>query len=121
MSNPIFDDTIDIEWNIDPKNPEIMRECQRHWKGSDISFWKTKRGYIARMYRPDHNDVHAATAVVGNIPVWAWTAMEGFWEKYVVPHIIPETMINMDGEFDGDDIELAQIIIDELEELEKAK
>jgi len=112
--HPIFDDKSRI-WDLDVAKLDIL-ELERKF-GGVVEVALTKKGQIAQLRQ--HGNYYIGTkncAFPGHPhePRWEHVS-EAFWRVYIVPHIYVPSMIDMTGEFDGDDIELAQIIMDELE------
>jgi len=114
-------------WDLEPSD-YLIRRCEEHWgaNGDDqglvgISFYQTKRGWFAKMVRHfvdgSVRDIHISHGMISGLPLWQYriTSQEE-WDLYVAPYLSSNTMIDMEGELDGDDIELAQIIMDEIEE-----
>ncbi len=111
--HPIFDDPERI-WNL-----PIEFDAVRLGKivDGEVFYSHTKKGIIARLIRDGIHHIGTYNGGTDDYPEPLWEEVPAsFWDIYIAKYIIVPPMINMDGEFDGDDIELAQIIMDEIEE-----
>jgi hypothetical protein len=115
--HPIFDDEKRV-WNLlsDISVEEYARIfcCASEY----ISIHLTKKGLIFRHNVPNAINEYMATELYDGGAVGE-PKVEGipptFWDSYIAPHIIAPSSF-MTPEFDEEDIELAQIIMDEIEE-----
>ncbi len=64
--------------------------------------------WIGTSTHPNDGDKRA---LVEPIAISDW---ETFWEPYILEDLDPEYLIDMKGEFDADDIELAEIFMEEM-------
>lgn len=113
--HPIFDDEERV-WNL-PNDLGQEQYAEIFRCSSDkISIHLTEKGIIFRLF--DAPSEYMATELY-EIGKSAEPRLESinssFWDIYIAPHIIQPSSF-MAPEFDEDDIELAQIIMDEIEE-----
>ena len=116
--HPIFDDEKRV-WNL-LIDLSVEQYAQIFGCSSDqISIHMTKKGIIFRLHE---SNVEYISTELYDGGEYGEPKLElinsSFWDIYIVPHIIPPSSF-MAPEFDEDDIELAQIIMNEIEE-EKA-
>jgi len=115
--HPIFDDEKRV-WDL-PSDLDVPF-LEGHFSGK-ITLVLTAKGIVAHLCQ--HDKLHYLSTELIRVnnannsePWWNLTISLEFWEEYIIPYIIIPPLIDMKGEFDGDDIELAQIIMDEIDE-----
>ena len=107
--HPIFDDK-DVIWNL--ADGLDVERARFHWPTMEIV--NTEKGPIAYFAHEDGWYYYSTHDTGSGLPWWN-RASAKFWDTYIVPHIIQPSPFGKEI-FDEDDIELAKIFMEEIDE-----
>lgn len=99
-------------WDLDNYKLDFAK-IERHWKGT--TFHKTDMGTIA-LYKTGEEWCYSTFVNKFDITVPWWIQIEpSIWSSQIEPHIIHPSSFSKEA-FDEDDIELAKIFMEEIDE-----